>query len=134
MKIAVILGAVLISLVGLFLVFSKPSDSTKQNSTSNEVSLSTFESDVASGIPLIDVRTPEEFSDGHIQGSLNIPLDNINAGVKPDAVKDEKIYLYCRSGNRSAEAKSILERSGYTNIVDMGGMNEVIALGAKEVK
>lgn len=135
MKVVVIVGVVLVSLVGLFLVFSKPSDSTApQNTATSEVSLSTFETDVASGTPLIDVRTPEEYKDGHIQGSLNLPLDTIKAGAVPEAEKQEKIYLYCRSGNRSAEAKSILEKSGYTNIVDLGGMNEVVALGAKQVK
>jgi rhodanese-related sulfurtransferase len=133
MKAAVIVGAVLLSLVGLFLVVSKPSDSTTSETTSNEVSSSTFESDVASGTPLIDVRTPVEFDESHIQDALNLPLDTIKAGATPDASKSEKIYLYCRSGNRSAEAKQILEKAGYTNIVDLGGMNEVVALGAKTV-
>jgi phage shock protein E len=133
MKVVIIVGAVLLSLVGLFLVVSKPSDSTAQNTLSNELSLSTFESDVASGTPLIDVRTPEEFNESHIQDALNLPLDSIKEGAEPDASKDEQIYLYCRSGNRSAEAKQILARAGYSNIVDLGGMNEVVALGAKTV-
>jgi phage shock protein E len=133
MKVVLIISAVIISLLGLFLVVSKPSDSTSQNTESNEATLATFESDIASGTPLIDVRTPEEFNDSHIQDALNLPLDTIKAGAEPDALKDEKIYLYCRSGNRSAEAKNILEQAGYTNIVDLGGMNDVVALGAKQV-
>lgn len=134
MKIVIILGAVLLSLVGVFLVVSEPSDSTTQNDVLNNTTLSTFESDVASGAPLIDTRTPEEFNESHIQEALNLPLDNIKAGAVPNAQKDEKIYLYCRSGNRSAEAKLILEKVGFTNIVDLGGMNEVVALGAKAVR
>lgn len=134
MKIIVILTVALLGIVGMFLVFSEPSDSTVQTDVLSGTTLSVFESDIASGTPLVDVRTPGEFDDGHIQDALNLPLDNIQAGALPDAQKDEKIYLYCRSGNRSAEAKQILVRAGYTNIVDLGGMNEVVALGAKQVK
>jgi rhodanese-related sulfurtransferase len=134
MKILLISGVAVLSIVGLFLLFSEPSDTTSQQSgSSSEVVLSTFESDIASGTPLIDVRTPEEFNESRIQAALNLPLDTIQAGALPDASKDEKIYLYCRSGNRSAEAKQILEKAGYTSIVDLGGMNEVVALGAKQV-
>ena len=134
MKIIIISGAVLLSLAGLFLIVSEPSDSTAQTDVLSNTTLSTFESDIASGAPLIDTRTPEEFSESHIQDALNLPLDNIKAGKVPSAQKDEKIYLYCRSGNRSAEAKQILEKAGFTNIVDLGGMNEVVALGAKAVR
>jgi rhodanese-related sulfurtransferase len=132
MKKAVIIGAVLISIVGVFLLVSKPSE-TSGTDVLSEVSLSTFESDISSGIPLIDVRTPEEFEISHIESAFNLPLDDIKSGETPKASKNEKIYLYCRSGNRSAEAKQILEQAGYTNIVDLGGMNEVVALGAKQV-
>jgi phage shock protein E len=132
MKIAVITGLVLVSLLGLFLMVSEPSDSSTQSNVlnDNDTSLTTFESDIASGTPLIDTRTPEEFNESHILNAINLPLDRIQAGAEPNATKDEKIYLYCRSGNRSAEAKKILEDAGYINIVDLGGMNEVVALGA----
>jgi phage shock protein E len=130
MKMAAFIGIVIVSLVGVFLLVSEPSDSSTQDTTVTNPKLATFESDIVSGVPLIDTRTPEEFSESHIQNALNLPLDTIKAGATPDAEKEAKIYLYCRSGNRSAEAKKILEQKGYTNIVDLGGMNEVVALGA----
>jgi rhodanese-related sulfurtransferase len=133
MKVILIASAVIVGIVGLFLVASNSSDSNAQNNVSNKVTITSLESDVASGIQLIDVRTPKEFDEGHIQGASNLPLDKIIAGAVPESAKDQKLYLYCRSGNRSAEAKKVLEKSGYTNIVDLGGMNDVVALGAKQV-
>jgi rhodanese-related sulfurtransferase len=133
MKVIIIAGAVILGLVGLFLVVSNSSDSNAQNNTLDKVTVTSLESDIASGIQLIDVRTPQEFNEGHIQGASNLPLDVISAGALPETPKDQKLYLYCRSGNRSAEAKKVLEKSGYTNIVDLGGMNDVVALGAKQV-
>jgi rhodanese-related sulfurtransferase len=133
MKVILIASAVILGIVGLFLVASNSSDSNAQNNVSNKVTITSLESDVASGIQLIDVRTLQEFNEGHIQGATNLPLDKIIAGAVPESAKDQKLYLYCRSGNRSAEAKKVLEKSGYTNIVDLGGMNDVVALGAKQV-
>lgn len=134
MKVLVGIAVVLIVAVGLFFVFSEPSDTAIQEDEMSSETLSSFEAEVSSGVPLIDVRTPEEFSESHIQGALSLPLDTIKAGTLPDAQKGEKIYVYCRSGNRSAEAKQLLVQAGYTNIVDLGGINEVVALGGKKVK
>lgn len=69
---------------------------------------------------IIDVRTKEEYSEGHIESSINIPLDNIES-IKYD--KDKKIIVYCRSGNRSKQAAMRLIDMGYTNIYDMGGID-----------
>lgn len=71
---------------------------------------------------IIDVRTIEEYSDGHIEGAINIPLDNINDIVNLYA-KDKLIMIYCRSGNRSNQAANILDDLGYTNVYDFGGIN-----------
>lgn len=72
---------------------------------------------------IVDVRTPEEFAEGHIPDALNIPLDTIAGELVaelPD--KDQLIMIYCRSGNRSATAASQLAAMGYTNVVDFGGI------------
>lgn len=72
---------------------------------------------------LLDVRTVDEYRQGHIDGSLNIPLQNIHA-VKnniPDLGKP--IYVHCLSGARSAQATSVLKSMGYTNVTDIGGIN-----------
>lgn len=73
---------------------------------------------------LVDVRTPAEFSSGHPKGSVNIPLDKVAASL--DKFKGKKdIVVFCRSGNRSSQAKAILEAKGFTNIVDGGTWNAV---------
>jgi rhodanese-related sulfurtransferase len=71
---------------------------------------------------LLDVRTPAEYTSGHIPTARNLPLQIIAENL-PAAPRDSLIILYCRSGNRSAQAKRILENEGYTNIVDFGGIN-----------
>ena len=72
---------------------------------------------------LLDVRTPGEFSGGHIDGSINIPVQQLGkalqSGVPELADKDRPIVVYCRSGRRSANAAKMLEGAGYTQIRDM---------------
>ena len=73
---------------------------------------------------LIDVRTLEEYSTGHVPGSLNVPLDGIEDEIYelvPDA--DTPVFLYCRSGNRSVQAAALLREAGYDNAVSIGGVN-----------
>lgn len=76
------------------------------------------------GAFLVDVRTPGEFADGHVKGSVNIPLDNITKEIAK--FKDKKnIIVFCRSGNRSGMAKSLLEQQGITNVVNGGTWQHV---------
>ena len=74
---------------------------------------------VDAGAFLVDVRTPGEFADGHVPGSVNIPLDSIQANLDKFRNK-ENIVVFCRSGNRSGQAKSILERNGFNNVTNGG--------------
>ena len=76
---------------------------------------------------IIDVRTPEEFAAGHIDGAINIPYDQIDANlpVLKNAKKDENILVYCRSGRRSETAKETLIKLGYKNVQNGGGMAEL---------
>ena len=74
---------------------------------------------------LLDVRTPKEHETAHIQGSLLIPLDQLDeeAGeLLRD--KDAFIMVYCRSGNRSKTAAKLLIEKGYTHVFDLGGIHE----------
>jgi len=70
---------------------------------------------------LIDVRTPEEFASGHINGAVNIPVQEL-AQRMGEIQKDQPVVLYCRSGNRSAQAATILDQAGYTGVYDLGGV------------
>lgn len=77
---------------------------------------------VAKSHILLDVRTPEEFTSGYIEGAMNIPVQVLadNLSLLP---KDQPIIIYCRSGNRSAQAAEILGQNGYDVVFDMGGIN-----------
>ena len=72
---------------------------------------------------ILDVRTEEEFADGHIAGAILIPDDEIEekaAGILTD--KNQLILVYCRSGRRSKNAASSLAALGYTNVKEFGGI------------
>jgi phage shock protein E len=75
-------------------------------------------------IVLLDVRTKEEYDTGHIKGSILIPLDNVKEEAEKKLKdKDVPIFVYCRSGNRSTSAASILANLGYKNVYNLGGIN-----------
>ena len=78
---------------------------------------------VDAGARLVDVRTPEEFAAGHIEGAVNIPVQDLPARMDELGRKDEPIVVYCRSGARSGSAKRTLESAGYTNVFDLGPMS-----------
>ena len=77
---------------------------------------------IEQGALLIDVRTTEEFEQGHVEGALNIPyqeIDKLMSAIGTD--KTRPVVVYCRSGNRSGKAKVVLETKGYTNIFNATG-------------
>ncbi len=67
---------------------------------------------------ILDVRTPSEFDDGHIEGAINIPVDDLS-GRLDELSKDDELLVYCRIGNRSARAVGILDDSGFKKIFHM---------------
>lgn len=81
-----------------------------------------------------DVRTPEEYARDHVSNAKLLPLAEIESGKHPTEPKDSPIAIYCRSGNRSAEAKKLLEKAGYTNIIDMGGLSDTANYGLSITK
>lgn len=70
---------------------------------------------------IIDVRTEAEWNTGHLDGALHIEWQDI-LNISSDISKDEDIYLYCRSGNRSGKATKILVDAGYTNAINAGSI------------
>ena len=93
-----------------------------------------IQSKIKDGAQLLDVRTAEEFDSGHFAGAINLDVEDIIAGKLPDAAKDTQLYVYCRSGNRSAQAVSLLKQAGFTNITDLGGLTDVEGMGGKLIK
>ena len=74
---------------------------------------------------VIDVRSLEEVKTGIIQDAIHIEWTQIDKEINDiDVTKDQPIYLYCRSGNRSGKATVILEKIGFTNVLNAGGIKE----------
>lgn len=79
--------------------------------------------DTEENVAIVDVRTAEEYAQGHIPDSILIPGTQIR-DLAPDMLPDldQTILVYCRSGNRSETAAKILIDMGYTNVMDFGGI------------
>lgn len=82
---------------------------------------------VSEGALLLDVRTPGEFADKHIEGAVNIPVDQVEARMSEidkltSADKDKPIVVYCQAGGRAASAKSMLLKAGHTKVTNLGGV------------
>ena len=76
------------------------------------------------GYIILAVRTAQEYSDRHIPGAINIANESIGTEDIPELPdKDQLILVYCRSGNRSKQASEKLVKLGYTNIIEIGGIN-----------
>ena len=74
------------------------------------------------GAVLLDVRTSQEYREGHIPGSQNVPLQQLDKVEEVTENKDTVLYVYCRSGARSRQAVSLLQAMGYTNVRNIGGI------------
>lgn len=74
------------------------------------------------GAVLLDVRTKQEYIEGHIPGSRNIPLQRIVNIDSTITDKDTPLYVYCYSGSRSNQAAELLKKLGYTNVTNIGGI------------
>ncbi len=84
------------------------------------------------GAVLLDVRTAREYAEGHIDESLNLPLQNIEKAVSVIKNKDTPLFVHCRSGGRSSAATDALKKMGYTNVNDIGGILSYNGKAAKE--
>lgn len=72
---------------------------------------------------LLDVRTPEEYGGGHVPRSRNLPLQQIEKITSIAEKKETPLFVYCQSGARSRQAVSLLQRMGYENVNNIGGMS-----------
>ncbi|WGE67502.1 rhodanese-like domain-containing protein [Actinobacillus equuli subsp. haemolyticus] len=80
----------------------------------------------------IDVRTAEEFTAGHIEGAINIPVEQISAKISQlTEDKNAPIHLYCRSGRRAEIALTELQKLGYRQVTNHGGYQDLLRKGIK---
>jgi len=108
----ILIAITVITMFGIFKNMFAPTDNSELKEAVNN------------GAFLVDVRTPAEFSAGSVKGAVNIPLDKVSSQLAK--FKDKKnIVVFCRSGNRSAQAKSILEQNGFRNVTNGGTWQNV---------
>lgn len=115
-KLALFFGITLLLLVG----------SCKEKDTKKEIQIlppqEFHDATAGNDVQLLDVRTADEFEEGHLDDAINIDVLKEDFSEKAESLdKDKPLYLYCRSGNRSAKASSILKDMGFNEIYDMEG-------------
>ena len=77
-------------------------------------------------VTILDVRTPEEFSGGHYPNAINIPLNELPQRLNEIKEMKQPIVAYCRSGQRSEMAVSILKQNSVTEVYNGGGLNDLL--------
>ncbi|MBF5045339.1 rhodanese-like domain-containing protein [Aggregicoccus sp. 17bor-14] len=74
---------------------------------------------VEAGAALIDVRTPEEFREGHVPGARNIPVQELARRLAEVGPPGTPVVVYCRAGARAASAAELLQRAGYPEVLNL---------------
>ena len=97
--------------MGIFNFFRQP-----------DINLGVQEFQATEGAVLLDVRTPQEYREGHIPGSSNVPLQQLDKITSIVENKDTVLFVYCRSGARSRQAAELLQHMGYTRVRNIGGI------------
>lgn len=99
--------------MGFFSLFTKKNDNEELKEA------------LQGGCFLVDVRTAAEFRSGSAQGAINIPVDVLSSQISKFKGK-KRIVVFCQSGGRSGSAKSILERNGFTNVINGGSVRRIV--------
>lgn len=120
MRAAAIVVALALGAAGCATV-EQPAPVSREATTAVHVDGAQAQQLVRDGALLLDVRTPEEYAAGHIEGAVNIHVEDLaaRAGEVPD---DRAVVVYCGTGRRSARAASILVESGHKKVYDLGAM------------
>ena len=134
-KIAIIIAVTVSIAVAVWLLL--PDNSSTNNSTATPSTTEQQSNPAQTAVVaakngtayLYDVRTPEEFAQKHVDGAINFNIEDMQSGTLPSVAKDSQIYVYCRSGNRSNQAKELLKSNGFSNITDLGGLTDLEQAG-----
>ena len=84
--------------------------------------------------PVLDVRTPAEFAEGHLAGAVNVDVQNPSFVDEVEALglpDDGPVYLYCKSGGRSGQATATLRQMGHAGALNVGGFKDLAGAGAE---
>ncbi len=107
---------VILAVVAIAIVFVLVRGSSASGQTSDELRVLVRDQ----GALLVDVRTPQEFATGHMDGAINVPVQTINDLTRIATDTNQPIVLYCRSGARASSAMSTLRSLGYTQVYNLG--------------
>lgn len=91
----------------------------RKNESNSKFNLDEIKHDISLGAALVDVRTPEEYSQEHARGAINIPLQEMYKGNFGSLSQEQKLYLYCRSGSRATQAMKLLHDNGYVDVINL---------------
>ena len=97
----------------------------------NQLSFADVKADVEKGAKFYDVRSEDEFNAGNFGITDSLPIAELEAGILPDVPKDTTIYVHCLRGIRSAKAVEILREAGFSQVYDLGGVQQVEAIGGQ---
>lgn len=128
------------AVIGIVIANQKPCSAQSckpQTSVASQKSKSEIEKikdELGNGALLVDVRTPEEYAEGHAEGAINLPYDQIVKGTYPTGDKNAKIYVYCRSGKRAGIALDALKQAGYANATSLTSLEKWQKLGGAATK
>lgn len=108
-------------LVFAFLLFNASCNSQTKDGI-KVVNATEFKSLTKDNVQLVDVRTEEEFAEGHLKNAVNYDVKEADFKEQVEKLdKNEPVYIYCRSGGRSAKAAAILSEMGFKNVYDLDG-------------
>lgn len=117
-------------IIGILLVVTILALGCSSNDEESEAGVNTINAEEAmelmasgDGFILVDVRTQAEYDEGHIEGAVLLPLDQLETLSEEQLTdKEATLFVYCRSGSRSAQASQLLVDLGYQNVYDFGGI------------
>ncbi len=116
-------GLIVIGLFVLYWAFKLYRGKISNRGITNAAALRRVMQDPEERLTLIDVRSPEEYKDGHIPSAINIPHTRI-IKKPPKRSKDSLVVVYCRSGSRAMTARSHLIRHGFQRVANFGGVSK----------
>jgi len=93
------------------------------SSKGDDLNAETVQKLVNEGATILDVRTPGEFSGGHVPGAINIPVQSLKQRMNGLEPKDRPVLVYCKKGARAARAKDMLLSAGFTRVYNLGGIS-----------
>jgi phage shock protein E len=133
-KTIIVLVVIFVFAVGLFFLLPDNKKATQESKTAVASEQSTKGQSIASEVNagkavMFDVRTPAEFNASHASIAKNFDSVLVDAGQFPQVSKNEKIYVYCRTGHRATNVKAAMENNGFTNVVNLGGLTNMKELG-----